>query len=177
MMTRASYALFGLALAFSGAALAADSGFYLGGSLGRTSTDAPGLDDGGSYKLFGGFKARGFSVEAGYVDLGDFDSQAAPGAQVSVDGVQLSAIGEFFLSAQVDAYGSVGVYNWTLDETSGPGDDGTSLTFGAGLKVNMSDNLGVRLGWERISDISGGDFDFVSLGALYRFGEKRRPVL
>ena len=70
------------ALGLSGAAQAADSGFYLGGSIGQTTlkvpsdvTDVPDFnEDDTGYKLYGGYNFNlalfNLGVEGGYIDFG-----------------------------------------------------------------------------------------------------------
>jgi OOP family OmpA-OmpF porin len=46
-------------------------------------------------------------------------------------------------------------------------DDGTDLTFGAGVQYDVSRNLGLRAQWQRY-DVDS-DADLLSIGLVYQF--------
>ncbi len=146
---------------------AAEPTVYLGGGLGSASTDRSGYDNAGSSKFFVGANAEGFGMELAYVNLGRFKQNSIN--NYSVDGVQLNAIGELFLSKGLNGYGSFGFYNWDLDDNLTTGDSGTSLTIGLGMKVIMGSNFSVRGGWDRYQDVSDTNIDMFSLNGIFQF--------
>jgi hypothetical protein len=153
-----------------GLAYGADRGIYVGGGIGSASADRSGYDNStDTYKLFAGAQSEGFAVELGYVDLGKFKDSGAGQNFYSVDGVQLNALGEMFLSRDLYGFGSFGFYNWNLEDNSNGNDSGTSVTFGLGLKVMLGDHLFARGGWERFNNIADENSDLLSLSLGYRF--------
>ncbi len=150
-----------------GPVAAAEPAVYLGGGLGSASTDRSGYDNAGSSKFFVGANAEGFGMELAYVNLGRFKQNSIN--NYSVDGAQLNAIGELFLSKGLNGYGSFGFYNWDLDDNLTTGDSGTSLTIGLGMKVIMGRNFAVRGGWDRYQDVSDTNIDMFSLNGIFQF--------
>jgi hypothetical protein len=164
--------VFAIVFGMSGTVQSAEGGLYLGASIGSTSTSVSNYDSAGSYRVFGGYRVEGFSVEGGYTDLGQLDIKSGGNSSISVDGIQLGVVAEAYMNESLDAYGSVGFYQWNMDKillgipTS---DDGTSPFLGAGLKVKMSDELSIRGGWERFTDIADDHYDLLTLGAIFKF--------
>lgn len=153
-------------LSMAGLAYGADSALYLGGGIGSTSLDTKGYDTASSYKVAAGVQSEGFALELGYVDLGTFDPKSA-GSSVGINGVQVNALGELFLSKDIYGYGSFGLYNW--NQKAGGSDSGTTVTYGLGLKVQMHKVFAVRGGIERFHDIAGSAADLVSLNGIFYF--------
>ena len=154
-------------LTVAGSVAVAEPVVYLGGGLGSASTDRSGYDNAGSSKFFVGANAEGFGMELAYVNLGKFKQNSIN--NYSVDGAQLNAVGELFLSKGLNGYGSFGFYNWDLDDNLTTGDSGTSLTIGLGMKVIMGRNLAVRGGLDRYQDVSNTNVDMFSLNGIFQF--------
>lgn len=156
--------------AASGFAYGADRGLYVGGGIGSASTGRSGYDNStDTYQLFAGAQSEGFGFELGYVDLGKFKRSGVSQNSYNVDGVQLKALGELFLSKDLYGYGSFGFYNWNLDDITNGSDSGTSVTFGLGLRVMLGDHFFARGGWERFNSIVNENSDLLSLNLGYRF--------
>ncbi len=154
----------------SSLAYGADRGLYVGGGIGSATTGLSGYgNSSGTYQFFAGAQSEGFGFEVGYVDLGEFKKTGVLQNKYNVDGVQLKALGEMFLSKDVFGYGSFGFYNWNLDDNASGSDSGTSITFGLGLKVELGDNLFARGGWDRFNKIADEKSDLLSLNIGYRF--------
>jgi len=190
--------LFGAALAvsapaaFAQAKSAADTGWYVGGSIGQSKTDcesAPGFscdDKDTAYKIFGGYQInRNFGAELGYTDLGKV---TASGGGLSVESKatawDLVGVGAFPLSNQFSIYGKLGFYSGEVKVSSNvAGGSGkkttTDLTYGAGVQYNFMRNLGARLEWQRYASAKQpdttvtaedkSDIDVLSLGIVYKF--------
>ena len=170
MKSRTVKCVFTGAMLVCGLAHGADRGFYFGGGIGSASTGRSGYDNStDTFKLFAGAQSEGFGFELGYVDLGKFKRSGAGQNSYSVDGVQLNALGEMFLSKDVYGFGSFGFYNWDLSDNINGNDSGTSVTFGLGLKVMLTDHLFARGGWERFNEIADEKSDLLSLNIGYRF--------
>lgn len=188
---RAGLAVLGIAgaIAFSGAAVAQDTGFYAGLSLGQSTADdactgvsGPGIscdDKDTAWKILGGYQFnRHFAVELGYTDLGEV-SASGPGGSVSVESsaFEVVAVGMMPIADKFSIYGKLGVYRGETD-ASAPGvsisESTTDLTFGIGARYDFTRNLGVRAEWQKYSDVGGGeigeaDVDVISVGVIFRF--------
>ena len=114
-------------------AMAADTGFYIGGNVGVSGTSisasnitlpagfaftafSSGETDIG-FKLFGGYKINdNFAVELGYIDLGifSFNGNTTPAATLSGtiknSGINLDAVGILPLQNNFSVFGKVGAY-------------------------------------------------------------------
>src|SRR5881275_314908 len=125
-----------VSLAVLGATLAAPSfaqmapGWYVGGNIGRTSTDfdndgfgvvAPGAITGTSqdehktaYKLYGGYQFHpNFAVEGGYYNLGRYDYGfttlgGAFSGNTRYHGLNLDLVGRFPITDRFAAFGRIG---------------------------------------------------------------------
>jgi OOP family OmpA-OmpF porin len=147
------------------------------------------------YKIFGGLKInRNFALEAGFFDLGKFGftSTTVPAGtlqgNIKVKGLNFDAVGILPMGGKFSAFGRIGVqYAQAKDNfaNSGavavptnpsPSKSDTNYKFGVGVQYDFTESLGMRLEGERyrINDAVGnkGDIDLVSLGLVYRFGEK-----
>ena len=157
--------------AFAQNAAPISSGWYMGGSIGRTTQDADnaaitnglaaqGLtttsidsdDRDRGYKVFGGYQLnRNFAIEGGYFDLGSFGytAQTAPlGSQsgdVRYKGVNLDLVGILPITDKFSAIGRVGV---TSAKASGSyGATGAAgLPYGSASHSERSTNPKVGVG-------------------------------
>jgi OmpA-OmpF porin, OOP family len=150
------------------------------------------------YKLFGGYQFnRYLALEGGYFDLGKFNFSATtspPGTfngDIKLRGVNLDVVGFIPFTEKFSAFGRLGVnYAEAVDKFSGTGfvhvmspnakERDTNLKVGAGLQYAFTEKLAMRLEAERyrIGDAVGhkGDVDLLSVGLVYRFGEKAEPL-
>ena len=146
------------------------------------------------YKIFGGYQFnRNFAVEGGYFDLGRFGFTATtvPAGtlfgNIKLRGLNLDLVGTVPITEKFSAFGRVGLdYAQARDNFTGngavsvlnssPSKRDTNLKFGLGLQYAFTPTLDMRLEAERyrINDAVGnkGDIDLVSLGLVYRFGDK-----
>ncbi len=85
-----------------------------------------------------------------------------------MQGVGIVPIGESFA-----LFVKAGFFSWSV-EAFGITDDGTDGAYGVGGQVHFGKkkNWGARLEWERFADVSGGDVDMISVGVVFRFGQK-----
>jgi OOP family OmpA-OmpF porin len=167
-------------------------GDLLGDGFSTTSISDDNRDTG--YKLFGGYQFNpNFALEGGYYDLGKFGFNAntlPPGTlngNIRVSGLNLDAVGLFPFSEKFSAFGRVGLnyadardsfWGSGLVSVSNPDPSKRSLNykFGVGLQYAFTEKLAMRVEAERyrIDDAVGnkGDVDLVSVGLIYRFGQK-----
>lgn len=171
---------------FSAPALAlADSGFYLGGSVGRSLVDvdiagagtAPmGFDDGdAAWKTFAGFNIDAFvidlAVEGGYVDFGQ-PSERIAGNEVEVGltgwdffglaGLELGPIGLFAKAGLIDWSADAAVNGSRVSD-----DSGTDPAYGIGVRFSLF-SAELRGEYEYF-DLDGADVSLLSLGAVWTF--------
>lgn len=164
-------------------ALAADNGFYLGGSVGQTSVDfntetSDVSGDDTSYKVFGGFRFITFlGVEGSYVDFGTPEEvlEAAGGAyEADITGLDAFAVGYLPLGI-ADIFVKYGVIDWDTDITSTldggsetQSNSGTDPAYGAGVQFRIR-SFAIR-GEVEYFDIESADNVYMySLGGSYTF--------
>lgn len=160
----ASSFLFAVSLIFfTQGGLAAESGGYIGFSLGEADDEILNESDTG-YKLLGGYRAtENLGGEIAFVDLGSYVNNLLDQYGVSFQGVGYLPVGH-----NLDLFGKLGLFAWTVD-VGGFTDDGMDLTYGFGASLRIDNRVSVRAEWERFTDISGGDVDLLSAGIAYHF--------
>src|SRR5262245_52548906 len=131
-------------------ASAADNGFYLGGSLGRATTEVSEDDLGLSFdghdtgfKIIASFRPLDFlGFELNYVDLGTIDDSVG-GIDVKADTTGIDGFVVGFLPIPlVDLFAKVGAVNWDSKvSASGLGEvgkgDGTDFAYGVGVQARF----------------------------------------
>src|SRR5450830_546714 len=164
----------------------------LSGGLVTTSISDDNRDLG--FKIFGGYLInKNFAVEGGYFDLGEFGFRALTlptgtlNGNIKLKGLNLDLVGILPFTEKFAAFGRVGVnYAYAKDSFSGTGSVSvlnpnpskydTNYKFGVGLQYALTESVGIRAEAERyrIDDAVGnkGDIDLLSLGLVYRFGQK-----
>lgn len=190
--------LVGALIAAAAPAAFADGNFYLGGSMGRADSDASLSDiatglvgsvdhsDSG-WSLFAGYRFNPYlGVEGGYADLGrnSVDAVFAGtgvgfGRRTDLSAWNVVGIGSFPLSDHLSLFGKAGVSRWKAkgDTHSGPSyvafdEDGTRLTYGAGMTYDLTQSTKIRAEWERYqmkpmsSDLN---VDYYSAGIVFNF--------
>ena len=165
----------------------ADSGFYLGGSLGQTTLAADFEDpieggsfafdeDDSSWKAYGGFTfdlpVVRLGVEGGYRDLGG----PSVTYQAQAYGVDVTAWDAFgvagFDLGPVTLFGKLGFISWDADLTIAGfdvgSDDGTDTAYGLGAAINLG-SFQIRAEYEMfdVSDVE--DLYMLSAGFVYTF--------
>lgn len=152
------------AMAMSAGAMAQQTmqGFYIGGDIGQV--DLEGADKDTGFRFVGGYNInRTFAAELGYSMLYDKDD-------VEVTAWELVGIAKMPLGTNFSVFGKLGFAMWEAEaDVLGLTfkDDGTDLTFGAGVQYDVSRNLGVRAQWQRY-DVDS-DADVLSIGLVYQF--------
>lgn len=164
----------------------ADSGFYIGGSVGSGQIEAelgdtgiPDLpssidEDDTAYKVFAGYKfdlpVINLGVEAGYVDFGK------PKVAVNVGNLEFDPTG-FNLwgiagieAGPVDIFGKLGYIAWDVDARA-PGesfsDSGSDIGYGLGIGFGLGP-VQIRGEYE-VYDIDEADVSMISVGVVYQF--------
>jgi outer membrane immunogenic protein len=170
-------------------ASAAESGFYLGGSIGSAAVEAnidggvglpdpaPVFDeDDFGWKVFAGYNfalAEVFTLglEGGYTDLGK-PSADVLSIPVSVNPTALNMYGTVgFDIGPVGVFAKYGVVNWDVEAVIDDirvSDDGSDPAYGIGLRFNLG-SVEIRGEYEifDVSDVE--DVTMLSVGLAYRF--------
>jgi len=161
---------------------------------GATSTSINNDTRGTGFRIFGGYQFNDYvALEGGYVDLGKFGYTATTNPAGTVNGIirlkglDLGVIGFLPFTDKLYGFGRVGMnYTQAHDHFSStglvdtinpnPAKSDLNYNFGLGLEYRMTQALALRLEAQRyrVNDAIGnrGDIDLVSVGMLYRFGEK-----
>ncbi len=159
----------------AGSANAADNGFYLGASVGRSNVDIkqhPVRIDGDDtgFKLIAGLRPLDWlGVELNYVDFGK-----AKNSTYQAEGNAISAFAVGFLPVgPVDLFAKAGLVNSdTKVKLRGLGDafksDGTDLAYGVGVQFRLL-SLSVRAEYEVFDVDHLDDLNLFSIGATYTF--------
>jgi OmpA-OmpF porin, OOP family len=158
-----------------------DTGFYVGASVGQTTSECPNgvgsCDDSDTgYRVFGGFRFnRNLAVEGGYAPLGEVSGN---NLKLETNAWDLVGVGIWPFTPQFSVFGKLGFYNAEAKASgivSGKKST-TDLTYGVGAQFDFARNLGLRGEWQRYSGIEapGGlsgdaDVDVLSLGVLFKF--------
>lgn len=167
-------------------AQAADSGWYLGGSVGTAAVDvvvednipnAPAFDeDDFAWKAILGYNfgitpVFDLGIEGGYVDLG------APSGDVEGTAVELDPNGwnvfgvVGFDIGPVGVFGKVGYIYWDVEATVDGisfSDDGSDIGYGAGVRFNLG-ALEIRGEYELYDIEDTDDVSMWSAGLVYYF--------
>lgn len=136
-----------LVLLFASPAMAVDSGFYLGGSVGGATTQVSddGLDfdeNDFAWKIYGGYHfLQFFAVEAAYRNLGS-PSADILGSKLEVEpsGFDVAALAGVPLGP-VYLFGKISAISWDADakfEGETLSEDGTDVGAGVGLSLDVA---------------------------------------
>jgi len=151
----------------------ADTGFYLGGSLGNASYDgtAPdtvfSIDDNDTaYKLYGGFRVLSLlAIEGGYVNFGKMSGAAG---SLELDGWDIFGVANLPLGP-VNVFAKLGGIAWQSDFSGLTSADTSDfdLAYGLGAAFRLG-SFGVRAEYELFD--TGNDYtNMLSVGAEYNF--------
>jgi len=185
-MKRKSQYLAGLAVAFLAvpALATADSGLFVGGSIGSATVDddfdgAIFDSDTSAYRIVGGYQFGDvFGLELGYQDFGNMDETViiddiSSMTRISASGWTAGGTLDLPLGDKFSLFGRAGVFFWEADVHV----DGFSIDvpsdenpyYGAGARVKVSSNLSLIGDWSRY-ELDDVDTDVISIGFQYRFG-------
>lgn len=164
-------------------AIAADNGFYLGGSIGQTAVNTGTLGevqvDGNStgYKVFAGFRMITFlAVEGAYIDFGKSNktTSATTFGEAKAKGYEAQVLG-FIPLGIADIFGKAGAASATFDINgtqngipTSISTDKTSPVYGAGVQFRIK-SVAVRGEVEYFDVKSTDKLYFYSIGASWTF--------
>jgi OOP family OmpA-OmpF porin len=146
------------AMAISAGALAqraAETGWYVGGSIGQASLED---EEEMSWRIAAGYRvSRTFGVEVGYANLSDFGFGGD-----DVTSMEVVATAGFPIANRFSLYGLLGMARLEADDESE-----NELTFGFGAQYDFSPNVGLRAQWQRYN--TDEEIDVLSIGIVYKF--------
>ena len=174
------------ACGLSGAAFAgAESGFYLGGSVGNAKADYSEndsdignidfSDEQTAYKVFAGYNfgllpLLNVAVEGAYVDFGSLEDEIQNvKTEVDLNALALTGLIGFDLGP-VGLFAKAGLVSWDGDVKAFGGsasESGTDPVYGVGAKVQLG-SFAVRAEYEYY-DLDSFEIDYFSVGAAYTF--------
>jgi OmpA-OmpF porin, OOP family len=162
-----------------------DRGWYIGGGLGQAKHKGVTCVAGGScddkdtaWKLLGGYQVnRTFAAEFGYTDLGKVrTSGGGVTAEATSTAWELVGLAGIPVANRFSAFGKLGFYRAETEQTGtvSASETNTGMTYGLGLRFDVSRNLGVRGEWQRYNDVGGGnivkhDVDVLGIGVTWKF--------
>jgi OOP family OmpA-OmpF porin len=176
----------------SAPALSQDAGWFIGAGGGGTKFEngcstftGPGTcdDNGIFWKVFGGYQfASFFGFEVGYADFGKSE-QTATGvgsSTIEANGAEAVLVLTVPFTQGFGIYGKYGIYRWNVEKVvTGPNaisvdTSGTDITYGFGMKYDLTKNLALRAEWQRyqnMGDAFTGDFDVDAglFGIVFKF--------
>lgn len=188
MITR-NLAVILAAFALSIPAYAADTGWYVVGSVGQTKfkdidtsgIPNPSVDDTDTgFKVGGGYMFhKNFGVEAAYVDLGKATvSSGGQSGDATASGEVVAVVGVLPLGDKFSLLARIGLINATVKITGfGTSESSTDVktTYGVGAGFNFTPHLGIRLDYDQYKKLGDtnktgeSDVDMISLGVVYKF--------
>jgi len=179
-MKNTTAALLGLlAVTSSIPAMAADSGFYVGGGIGAATLqdDPPNFDDidesDAAWKVFAGYRLGGYiplidlAGEITYRDMGNPDGS---NFEYDATGYDASALGIVTLGP-IDLFARLGIGNYSVESRVNgvrSDDDGTAAIYGLGAGFRIF-KVNVRAEWERIEAEGIDHIDMFTINAYWRF--------
>jgi len=170
----------------------AESGLYIGGSVGSATValDIPDEDLGEvfefdendfAWKAFGGynfdFRVVDLALEVGYVDLGAPSADLlGSSVELDVSGIDAFAVLGFDIGP-IGLFAKAGLVSWdasaAIDNISAGSDDGSDPAYGIGLSFALG-NFELRAEYEGFDiepeDATSVDVYMLSAGLVYNFG-------
>ncbi len=151
-------------------AIATENGWYVTAS-GLNAEFESGSDQGGYNVAVGKYINSNISIELGYADFGE-DTQNIGGvdAEFEASAIQLSALGYLPVSEKAGLFARIGIEKVSAESTSGSVEienDDTDLFYGVGGYYNVSDNIDVRVEFQR-HEIDNNELDTVSAGVAVK---------
>jgi outer membrane immunogenic protein len=162
----------------------ADSGFYVGGSVGSAGVEIDAGDPGDpvsfdeddfAWKVFGGYNfdlpLLALGVEGGYVDLGGPSADISGSSfEVDADGLDLFGVVGVDLGP-IGVFAKAGFIAWDATASVngvGGSDDGTDPAYGIGAKFGFS-SFAIRVEYELFDIEDTEDVAMISAGLVWTF--------
>lgn len=176
-----------LLLAANSVMAGGDSGFYIGGSLGRSSLDVDNVedidtadfeidDDDNAYKVLLGFNfgiipLLDLAVEAAYRDFGEFEGRTSLGvATAEADAVDVFGVVALTFGP-LAVFGKAGIVDWDVDTVVEDGNidrSGSDPAYGIGARFQLG-SFAIRGEYETFEIADSSDLSMLSVGLTYTF--------
>jgi len=135
-----------------------------------------------AYGMLGGYQINLiFAAELGYHDFGRV-TFSAPGvsSNIKTSAAELVGIGAYPFANRFSVYGKLGAYRAESRISASLAgleikDRNTDLTFGFGVRCDVTRETGVRAEWQRYKSVGGddtggkSDIDVITIGLIWRF--------
>ncbi len=164
-----------------------DSGFYVGGSLGRSDlniddideidTDDFEIDDNdNAYKIMLGFNLGiipliDLAVEASYRDFGKFEGRSVLGnTEAEADSLDVFGLAALTFGP-LAVFGKVGFVDWNVDtaiEDRNIDQSGSDPAYGVGARFQLG-SFAIRGEYEEFEIADSSDLSMLSIGLTYTF--------
>lgn len=173
-----------VAMLASAPVFAADSGFFVAGSVGRVhaqTTTAPGFSANDSYSTWaigGGYRFNQYvGLEASYRDFGSLkvDGPGGSWSRGDLTGLEYGGFVAFPVTDNIELTARAGWNRWQSDwKNSGGGSGtnrGTEPYYGIGAAWAFDKRMSAVLNWTRFNsaDSNTNDADMIEVGLRYRF--------
>jgi len=177
----------------STAAMAQDTGWYVGGAFGQSKAKdfCAGVSGAGitcddtdvTLKGMGGYQfTRNLAVEFGLTAAGGVEARG-PAGTVTIEAAiaEATAVGILPLGDRFTVFGKLGIYTSAVETDfntilirNTERTTNSDLTYGAGVGFAITPKLQLRAEWQRYQDVDAGivgksDVEVISLGMVYRF--------
>ena len=172
-----------LAIIVEAPVFAADSGFYIVGSVGSTS-NIQDVDTAFSYGALVGYQFnRNFGVEGGYISLGSKakikNLPADTSGDISITGLAVAGTYTYPISDQFSILGRLGFSNLKAKANAtangfnfSASDTSSGVLYGAAGQFNLNNNLALRAGidwYKQTSNGSSGTAINPNVSVVYKF--------
>ncbi len=164
-----------------------DSGFYVGGSLGRSNLNIDDVDDidtndfeidddDNAYKIMVGFNLGiipliDLAVEAAYRDFGEFQGRSVLGnTEAEADSIDVFGLAALTFGP-LAVFGKVGFVDWNVDtaiDDRNIDQSGSDAAYGVGARFQLG-SFAIRGEYEAFEIGDSNDLSMLSVGLTYTF--------
>jgi OOP family OmpA-OmpF porin len=152
-----------IALAVAPAVAMAQSPWYAGVHIGQADIDEANDED-TAFRILGGYQInQNFAAELAYTDFGKV--QGAKG-----NAIELVGVGSLPVANQFSVYGKLGLSRGEF-KAGGVSEDSVEVTYGVGVRYDVTPTVGARLEWQNYPDVGDGasDVSVLSVGVVFKF--------
>jgi len=157
-----------IALAVAPAVAMAQSPWYAGVHIGQADVDEADDED-TAFRILGGYQInQNFAAELAYTDFGKVDDGF--GGKVKGNAIELVGVGSWPVADRFSVYGKLGLSRGEF-KAGGLSDDSIEVTYGVGVRYDVTPQIGVRGEWQNYPDVGDGasDVSVLSVGVVFKF--------
>lgn len=152
-----------IALAVAPAVAMAQSPWYAGVHIGQADIDEANDED-TAFRILGGYQInQNFAAELAYTDFGKVQG-------VKGNAIELVGVGSWPVANQFSVYGKLGLSRGEF-KAGGVSEDSIEVTYGVGVRYDVTPTVGARLEWQNYPDVGDGasDVSVLSVGVVFKF--------